>query len=539
MRRLGPSLRFLFLAAFLIAPARASDWKPPADPKALKREVKQTVREYDALSGNHDLIQTRRRRELIRRLGEMPHKNSVKALRRIVQRESDIRARINAMNSLVQVGDLKAVQAMYKFVINLKQGRTVLPAYLGRAFARTEDEEVMAWIVEKPLRHGNERVRLSAIEALGALRFKGALGALKAMYDKEEHKANSAGNAVIMYETLRAMGRIGGKEARPALQGAAKSKDWRMRLAAAEVMLDHFRDPQSLDLMRALSKEERQVIREEAAVSVGRNKVEPLFDTLILTMREGNLRCKWAAYEGMKAISGQDLSLAPDAWSKWWSDKKKGKLTKEGKLAKGERMSVSTYYNFKIFSDRVLFVVDISGSMKWLAQPPQRIDIAKKELVQAIRSLDSKTLFNVMTFSSDIHMWSDKGEIAATDSNVKDSLKWIDKRLLARGGTNTHLALMASIRRNPKVDTVFFMSDGLPSGGQIELQEEILVALRDENRFRKVKFNTIALVFGKSKIEKAWKYEDPAEMGAFMRRIADETGGTSVVIDRPFFDLKD
>ena len=69
--------------------------------------------------------------------------------------------------------------------------------------------------------------------------------------------------------------------------------------------------------------------------------------------------------------------------------------------------------------------------------------------------------------------------------------------------------------------------------------EEILVALRNQNRFRKVKFNTIALVFGKSKIEKAWKYEDPGEMGAFMRRIAEETGGESVVIDRPFFDLKD
>ena len=71
------------------------------------------------------------------------------------------------------------------------------------------------------------------------------------------------------------------------------------------------------------------------------------------------------------------------------------------------------------------------------------------------------------------------------------------------------------------------------------IQEEILVALRDENRFRKVKFNTIALVFGKSKIEKAWKYEDPEEMGAFMRRIAEETGGHSVVIAKPFFNLKD
>jgi|GEM_PF-2422805 len=539
MRALVPGFPLVVLALVFAAPALGSDWKAPTEPKALKREVKATIKEYDALSGNHDLIQTRRRRELIRRLGEMQHKDSVKALRRILQRESDIRARINAMNSIVQVGDIKAVQAMYKYVVK-RIKKDVLPAYLGRALALTQDEEVKAWIVEKPLDNPADRIRLSAIEALGKLRYRGGLVALLAIYQKEANKNNSAGDAVIMYETLRAMGQIGGKEVRETIHLAAQSKDWRMRLAASEVMLDHFRDPKSLELMGKLSKAKRQVIREEAAVSVGRNKVEALFDTLILTMREGSLRCKWAAYESMKAISGQDFSLAPDVWAKWWSDKKRGKLTDEGKLAKGERMSVSTYYNFKIFTDRVLFVVDVSGSMKWLEVPPQRIDIAKKELLKAIRSLDEKTLFNVMTFSSDIHTWKDSGgEVLATPAAVKSASEWLNGRLLPRGGTNTHGALMRAIRGNPKIDTVYFMSDGLPSSGEMEVQEEILVALRDVNRFRKVKFNTIALVFGKSKIEKAWKYEDPQEMGAFMRRIAEETGGSSVVIDKPFFDLKD
>jgi len=529
--------RLLILMVFLFVPTSlASDWKPPTEKKALDKAVKETIKEYDAISGNHDLVPVRRRRILIVRLGMLPHKKTSKALRRILQRERDVRAQINAMYAIVDVGDFKAVKAMYKYV--LKQARTVLPAYLGRALSRTKDEEVMAWIAEVPLSHGNPVIRLSAIEALGKLRYKGGADALIAIYQREDNKIAGV-NAVMKYESLRALGRIGGPGVKTHLLKSAVSTDWRMQLAAAEVMLDHYRDEQTFKAMRELAKAERQIIREEAAVSVGRNKVEPLFDTLILTMREGNLRCKWAAYEGMKAISGQDYALAPDAWDKWLRDKKKGKLDKDGAIAKKERMSVSTYYNFKIFSDRVLFVVDISGSMKWLEAPPQRIDIAKKELVKAIKSLDNKTLFNVMTFSSDVHVWSKKGEVPATDENVQASLEWIEKRMLPRGGTNTHLALMRSIRDNPKVDTVFFMSDGLPSGGQIELQEEILVALRNENRFRKVKFNTIALVFGKSKIEKAWKYEDPIEMGAFMTRIAEETGGSSLVIDRPFFDLKD
>ncbi|MHC4940664.1 MAG: HEAT repeat domain-containing protein [Planctomycetota bacterium] len=515
--------------------AHAEDWAPPTDKKELKRVIKETIDEYDALSGNHDLVQKRRRRELLRRMGQLPDKKTVKALRRIVRKEGDTRAKINAMYSLCTIGDVKAVNDIYKFC--LKEIRSVYPAYLGRALAHTKDPEVMAWIIEKPLKNTNPRLRLSAIEALGELRYAEALPHLIAIFNKEANKEGGR-NIVYMYESIKSIGRIGGPDAKPVLMRAAKDKDWRVRLGVAESLLDRFRDRETLEAMRTLMKEDSQIIREECAKSIRDNKVDALFPELIVTMREGNLRCKKASYDAMKAISGQDFSLAPDLWAKWWAEKKKGNLTEEGKLAKGERVSVSTYYNFKIFSDRVLFVIDTSGSMKWLESPPQRIDVAREQLFKAIKSLNEKTLFNVMTFASDIHTWK-RGEVLATKENIAESLKWLETRLLPRGGTNTHGALMRALSDNPKIDTVYFLSDGLPSSGEMEIQEEIIVALRDANRFRKVVFNTIALVFGKSKIEKAWKYEDPEEMGAFMRRIAEESAGESVVIDRPFFDLDD
>ena len=478
---------------------------------------------------------TRRRRELLRRLGELPSKKTAKALRPLVKKERDTRAKINAMNALVQVGGVKDVDYMYKFC--LKEIRTVFPAYLGRALSLTKDEEVKAWILEKPLKYTHPTIRLGAIEALGNLRYVPAVPQLKELYEREEKKPANR-DIVVMYESLRAVGRIGGPDAKALLVRAAADDDWRIRLGVAESLLDHYRDKDSLAIMRKLMQEESQVIREECAMSVGRNNVEALFPELITTMREGNLRCKKAAWEACKAISKQDYSLAPDLWAKWYTEFRKGKLTEEGKLAKGERISVSTYYNFKIFSDRVMFVIDTSGSMKWLEAPPQRIDVAKKQLLMAIKSLDEKTLFNVMTFASDIHTWR-PNEVLATEKNIASCLEWLENRLLPRGGTNTYGAIQQTLANNPKIDTVYFLSDGLPSSGTMEVQEEILVALRDMNRFRKVVFNTIALVFGKSKIEKAWKYEDPDEMGAFMQRMAEETGGESVVIDRPFFDLKD
>ena len=535
MKLLQSPVCALFALFFLVPAVRAAEWEPPTDKKLLEKEIKETLKEYEALSGNHDLVQTRRRRELIRRLGYMPSKKTVKSLRALVRRERDTRAKINAMYALATIGDVKAVNDMYRFC--LKEIRSVFPSYLGRALSRTTDDEVKAWIVEKVLKNTFPQIRLSAIEALGALRYAPGLPKLIEIYNREADKANGR-NMVYLYESLRAIGRIGGPDAKPILMSAAKDKDWRVRLGVAESLLDHFRDRESLEVMRGLMKEDRQIIREEGAHSIGRNKVEVLFPELIVTMREGNLRCKKASYDALKTISNQDFSLAPDLWSKWWSEKKKGNLTNEGKLAKGESTSVSTYYNFKIFSDRVLFVIDTSGSMKWLEAPPQRIDVARQQLFRAIKSLNEKTLFNVMTFASDIHLWRDS-EVLATEKNVKDALKWLKTRLLPRGGTNTYGALMRALNDNPKIDTVYFLSDGLPSSGEMEIQEEIIIALRDANRFRKVIFNTIALVFGRSKIEKAWKYEDPQEMGAFMSRIATETGGKSVVIDKPFFDLKD
>ena len=66
----APGSRFLIaLVCLFVPPSLAADWKPPTEKKALEKTIKDTIKEYDALSRNHDLIQTRRRRELILRLG--------------------------------------------------------------------------------------------------------------------------------------------------------------------------------------------------------------------------------------------------------------------------------------------------------------------------------------------------------------------------------------------------------------------------------------------------------------------------------------
>ena len=322
------------------------------------------------------------------------------------------------------------------------------------------------------------------------------------------------------------------------MHAAAGHEDWRIRLAAAETLPIHFRGEVDFVWMRKLLKDEKPIVREMAAVAARNTKLEPVFQELVTLMHEGNLRSKKRAYEAMTAISGQDFGYAPDLWSKWWQDKKRGKLTKSGDIKDRKHLSVSKYYDFEIYSDRVLFVVDVSGSMKWPDYQPHRIDVARRELIKAIKALDKETMFNLATFAGHVNMWRKKGEVVASEDNKREALDWIDSNLLPRGATNTYGALMDGLKLNPLVDTVYFLSDGIPSTGKKEVPEEILLHLEYANRFRKVIFHTIAIAMGKPSIEKAEKYEDPDEMYLFMKSIADAHQGTCLDIRRPFGQLR-
>lgn len=525
------------LALALLAPwGRGQEAEEvPTDPAVIEQKVKEIEAEYDALKSNQDMVQTRRRRELTRRLGTLKSEKGTKLLNLIVENDGDLRTRVVAMHSISDVGDIAAIRRMYRAV--LKEQNTVLPDYLGPALAHAKDPETGPWIVDKVLSNPNKILRLSAVEAIAGLRTPSAREPLLELHAREQKKARREMH--LVYEVLRALGQVGGDGAKDVLYEAAKDSDWRARLAAAEVLLVHHRDERSIEVQRELLKDEKPIVRETAAIAAGRYRIEPLMGELVLLLREGNLRSKKEAVTAMAAISGQDFGYAPDAWDKWWRDKKSGRLAEAG-TGVHETISVGTYYNFKIFSDRVLFVVDVSGSMQWPEYHPNRIEVAHREITKAIRSLRPETLFNVMSFAGHVETWQKDGEVPATPDNIEGALEWCGKRLLPRGPTNTHLALTRSLEDNPLVDTVYFLSDGMPSAGQYELPEEILIKLRYENRFRKVIFNTIALAIGKPMIEKASKYEDPDEMTAFMQMIADWNGGTCVDIRKPWSeeDLK-
>ncbi len=127
----------------------------------------------------------------------------------------------------------------------------------------------------------------------------------------------------------------------------------------------------------------------------------------------------------------------------------------------------------KISSKEIIFVIDVSGSMKG-----DKIKQAKEALKFGVGSLNGNDRFNVIPFSTEGNPFFEDLK-PATKENIEASLKQIDD-IYASGGTNIHEALtqamgMFSDKNIPHL--IAFLTDGLPTVGNTKPQE-IIEAVR-------------------------------------------------------------
>lgn len=112
---------------------------------------------------------------------------------------------------------------------------------------------------------------------------------------------------------------------------------------------------------------------------------------------KGEVRADIIKY--LTAVTGQNFLENPQAWISWW------KLNKETFVipAPAGRTEVASvagegtpyYYGIPIYAQRIVFVMDISGSMSGF-----RLAAAKRELVATIEKLRDDDQFAVIVFNS-------------------------------------------------------------------------------------------------------------------------------------------
>ena len=233
--------------------------------------------------------------------------------------------------------------------------------------------------------------------------------------------------------------------------------------------------------------------------------VEPLIDRM--AQETGRLRYEFG--EALFRLTGQDFGMRAPAWRSWFD--KEGadlKILSASELREAERERVlkaqrersrtPRFFDVKIRSSNVIFVVDVSGSMEeplaseYKNVPGQpRIERAKAELAKAVRALPKGTQFNILTFSGGVGMWSEDLLAEMGEPDRDDALEWIG-RLGAMGGTNLYGGLIEAMN-DPSVDTLVVLSDGEPSVGDLIDPGAIRDDIASRNQGRNIRIHTIAL----------------------------------------------
>jgi hypothetical protein len=287
----------------------------------------------------------------------------------------------------------------------------------------------------------------------------------------------------------------------------------------------------------------------EALARIGDDRaVEPLIERIDL---EGG-RVHEEMRLALKALTGMDKDWRAKTWRDWWKKEKRYReLEKRSREALGEEKPKApandgyakqpepppTYYGIKVFARTVGYVLDTSASMKqgfevseaWERRLGRsykertRIGVCREELGHSIRSLDPRTRVNLYFFGDSAKAWQPMpvpvGSMganaisAARNTAATGQTNYYDALRLVLGLPEEGSGWKASFADTP--DTLFFLTDGLPTIGQLTRGDELLSWFSERNRFAKLRVHVIAM--GRAGVDEE-----------LLRAFATRNGGTFV-----------
>ncbi|MCZ6691544.1 MAG: HEAT repeat domain-containing protein [Planctomycetota bacterium] len=428
-------------------------------------------------------------------LARMRSKEAAKALGRV--------ARDTSQPSLYREFALEALshmahpETLKDLITLLRDGRIEILSLAVRALGQTGEprarDALLKLLRKKPK---NPRLLTSLLSGLDQL-------GVTEKHEKLFVSLSKSGNVDVRILAHSLLRQSGGRAAQRRLRVALDDKLWQVRWQA----------------VRALGQGEPSV--DSITALIGR-----------LPREKGRLGPQILKY--LIRMTGVNLGPEHDEWKRWWEwaretyDPNKVDLATQA-LGGGEKKTVSRaianneYFGLKIDSDRVIFILDVSGSMQVLITVPplggeatkprtdSKINIARSELIRVLTKFPKTTSFNIYWFSTG---WSSlwKSLRPAVRDNVSHARREINK-IPAVGGTNIYDPLAVAVL-DPNVDTIYLLSDGEPNGGQFTYPEDIVREIAQLNYTRMVKINTIFL----------------GGTSDFMKELAEKNGGQYVPV---------
>ncbi|XP_068660894.1 uncharacterized protein [Aristolochia californica] len=114
--------------------------------------------------------------------------------------------------------------------------------------------------------------------------------------------------------------------------------------------------------------------------------------------------------------------------------------------------------NMKVFRKEVVFLIDISESMR--GKPLENVQIA---VVAAISKFSSADSFNIVAFNGETHVFSSSLELATVET-IERASRWMNETCVASGGTNIlnplNLAMEMLSSASYSSPQIFLITDG-------------------------------------------------------------------------------
>lgn len=297
-----------------------------------------------------------------------------------------------------------------------------------------------------------------------------------------------------------------------AVRIAADSKHWQARVAAISILSR--KAGQHRDLLAKNLQHPTRQVRTAAIHGLGQARDKKTIETLLAHLEEERSTTRAFVVETLVSLTGVDKGNSAGLWRSWWSTVKSEFVVPASAPKKTSPRKVigttATFYDLPVDTDNIVFVIDVSGSMKTEVRGDTKLATAKDEVVKVLATMTKgRRMFNVVTFGTTPRAYQ-KALQRATKDNIRKAANWI-MRLETKGWTNIYDSLTMAMNM-PGVESIFLLSDGAPSVGEYVDMVQVRKTITSHNRSLMIRINTIAV--GGSKRSRR-----------FMKKLAEDNFG--------------
>ncbi|HTF87234.1 MAG TPA: VWA domain-containing protein [Planctomycetota bacterium] len=229
----------------------------------------------------------------------------------------------------------------------------------------------------------------------------------------------------------------------------------------------------------SVSPDWREAVRRIPLMRVLSNElaVPQLIEALSLWHERGlggasSRRVEALLVEELELRSKKHLGLAPERWTYWWKVQRANPTAADPKAAgqESEAQTQAAFFGLHPWTDRVVFVIDRSGSMAgpFGTDRASRYTEALRQLAMFLQQLGPRTHFNLVLFSDAPHAWSTCLK-PARPAMISSALEWA-RNAPPQGGTMLRPAVTGVLELDPRTglpdlkkleaDTVIVLCDG-------------------------------------------------------------------------------